>query len=139
MNTTEYTDRVTIAVPKAHINDANQIALILGESAADDKTFGEPRYQDLAGNHYSVCSTVVKPVFTIAAAQPLQPPSFAAHAELASASRAQQRLRIGTLNAPEKATPDIIAVIKGDSLEGARQHITALGLTPLPSEEENTQ
>jgi len=60
--TTEYTQIATIAVPDPLIPDANQLALCLGESAADDQTFGAATYQDDEGNLYAVCSTVAKPV-----------------------------------------------------------------------------
>ena len=48
--TTEYKQRATIASPVTHIADANQLALALGESAADDQTFGAATYQDDGGN-----------------------------------------------------------------------------------------
>ena len=75
MKTTDYQLRVTIAVPAAYIADANQLALVLGESAADDQTFTEPRWQGSSGNLYAVCSTVAKPVFAELASQPLQAPA----------------------------------------------------------------
>jgi len=37
--TTSYQKRATIAAPETHIADANQLALCLGESSADDQTF----------------------------------------------------------------------------------------------------
>ena len=58
--TTEYQQRATIATPDAHVPDANQIALALGESSADDQTFTNASYQDADGNLYAVCSTVAK-------------------------------------------------------------------------------
>ena len=61
--TTAYVQRATIATPAAHIPDANQLALLLGESSADDQTFGAANYQDAEGNLYAVCSTVAKPIF----------------------------------------------------------------------------
>ena len=73
--TTQYSHRVTIAVPETHIADANQLALVLGESASDDRTFTAANYQDAAGNLYAVCSTVAKPVFVELASQPLQAPA----------------------------------------------------------------
>jgi len=73
--TTQYTHRVTIAVPEAHTSDANQLALCLGESAADDQTFTTTNWQDADGNLYAVCSTVAKPVFVELASQPLQAPA----------------------------------------------------------------
>ena len=55
--TTEYKQRATIAVPDPLIPDANQLALALGESAADDQTFGAASYQDAGGNLYAVCNS----------------------------------------------------------------------------------
>ena len=128
--TTDYTNKATIAAPLAHIPDANQLALCLGESSADDQTFGAANYQDAEGNLYAVCSTVAKPIFVQLASQPLQAPDHAPDMDLAAATRAQALLQIngGT------ASPDVIAVILGDRLESAQDHIAALGLTPIPQD-----
>ena len=128
--TTEYQQRATIAAPAAHMPDANQLALALGESHADDRTFTSASYQDADGNLYAVCSTVAKPVFAQLAGQPLQAPDHAPDMDLAAATRAQGMLQIngGT------ASPDVIAVILGNRLESAQDHIAALGLTPIPQD-----
>ena len=127
---TQYTHRATIAAPLAHIPDANQLALCLGESSADDQTFTAASYQDADGNLYAVCSTVAKPVFAELAGKPLQAPEHARGMDLAAATRAQGMLQInGGI-----ATPDVIAVILGDRLESAQDHIKALGLTPIPQD-----
>ena len=60
---TLYRQRATIATPAAQIPNANKLALCLGESSADDKTFTSASYQDAQGNLYSVASTVTKPIF----------------------------------------------------------------------------
>jgi len=128
--TTLYQQRATIATPAAHIDDANQLALCLGESAADDQTFTTASYQDEQGNLYAVCSTVAKPIFAELAGQPLQAPDHAPDMDLAAATRAQALLQInGGI-----ASPDVIAVILGDRLESAQDHIAALGLTPIPQD-----
>ena len=128
--TTAYVQRATIATPAAHIPDANQLALLLGESSADDQTFSKASYQDAQGNLYAVCSTVAKPIFAQIAGQPLQAPDHAPDMDLAAATRAQALLQInGGI-----ATPDVIAVILGDRLESAQDHIKALGLTPIPQD-----
>ena len=123
--TTLYQQRATIATPDARIPDANKLALALGESSADDQTFTTASYQDAQGNLYAVCSTVAKPIFAQLAGQPLQAPEHAPGMDLAAATRAQALLQIndGT------AGPDVIAVILGDRLESAKDHIAALGLT----------
>jgi len=132
--TTQYSHRVTIAVPETHTADANQLALCLGESASDDQTFTATNWQDADGNLYAVCSTVAKPVFVELASQPLQAPAHAPDADLDAASRAQALLAINA----GPATPDRIAVILGDRLESAMDHIAALGLVTVVSEEEAT-
>jgi len=128
--TTQYIDSVTIASPVKFINDANQLALCLGESAADDQTFSSASYQDADGNLYAVCSTVAKPIFAEMAGQPLKAPDHALGMDLAAATRAQALLQInGGI-----ATPDVIAVILGNRLESAQEHIAALGLTRIEQE-----
>ena len=128
--TTLYHQRATIAAPGAHIPGANQLALCLGESSADDKTFNTAAWQDAEGNLYAVCSTVAKPIFVQLASQPLQAPDHAPDMDLAAATRSQALLQInGGI-----ATPDVIAVILGDRLESAQDHIVALGLTPIPQD-----
>ena len=126
---TKYQQRATIAVPEPLIAEANQLALALGESAADDQTFTTASYQDAQGNLYAVCSTVAKPIFAQIAGQPLQAPAHAPDMDLEAATRAQALLMIngGT------ASPDVIAVILGDRKESAQDHISALGLIRVPS------
>ena len=127
---TQYTHRATIAAPLAHIPDANQLALCLGESSADDQTFTAAPYQDADGNLYAVCSTVAKPIFAQIEGQPLQAPDHAPDMDVEAATRAQALLQInGGI-----ATPDVIAVILGDRLESAQDHIKALGLTQIEQE-----
>ena len=130
--TTLYTNRATIAAPAAHIPDANQLALCLGESSADDRTFTTASYQDAGGNLYAVCSTVAKPIFAEMAGQPLQAPDHAPGMDLAPATRAQELLQINS----GIATPDVIAAILGDRLESAQDHIAALGLTRVEQDSE---
>ena len=129
--TTEYTQRATIAAPKHLMHEANQLALALGESIADDKTFTTASYQDTEGNLYAVASTVVKLVFAEMAGQPLKAPSHSPDMDLAAATRAQSLLQINN----GKATPDVIAVILVGNNESAQEHIKALGLVRMPQTE----
>jgi len=128
--TTQYQQRATIAAPKRFTSCANQLALCLGESSADDRTFSTASYQDASGNLYAVCSTVAKSVFAQLAGLPLQAPDHAPGMDLEAATRAQALLRIngGT------ASPDVIAVILGNRLESAQDHIAALGLERVQQE-----
>ena len=128
--TTLYEQKATIATPAAHIPDANQLALALGESSADDQTFSAASYQDADGNLYAVASTVAKPIFAELAGQPLQAPDHTLGMDLVAATRAQSLLQINN----GTASPDVIAVILGDRLESAQDHIKALGLTRVEQE-----
>ena len=130
--TTLYQQKATIATPAAHIPDANQLALALGESSADDQTFSTASYQDAQGNLYAVASTVAKPIFAQMAGQPLKAPDHSPDMDLVAATRAQGMLQINN----GIANPDVIAVILGDNTENAKDHIEALGLTPIPQEDE---
>ena len=58
----DYKHRMTLVVPQALIPQANQLALIAGESPYDDQTFAAANWQDADGNLYAVCSTVIKPI-----------------------------------------------------------------------------
>ena len=127
---TKYVQKATIAAPSAHIPDANQLALALGESSADVRTFTTALYQDADGNLYAVASTVAKPIFAQIAGQPLQAPDHAPDMDLAAATRAQALLQING----GVATLNVIAVILGDRLESAQDHIAALGLTAIPQD-----
>ena len=128
--TTAYVQKATIAAPAQHIPDANQLVLALGESSADDQSFTTASYQDADGNLYAVCSTVAKPIFAQLAGQPLQAPDHAPNMDLSAATHAQALLQInGGI-----ANPDVIAVILGDRLESAQDHIAALGLERVQQE-----
>ena len=129
---TEYTQRVTIAAPELLTSLANELALCLGESRADDQTFIGANYQDVDGNLYSVASTVAKSVFAQLAGLPLQAPDHAPDMDVEAATRAQALLQING----GKATPDVIAVILGNRLESAQDHIAALGLTRVEQDTE---
>jgi len=129
---TLYQQKATIAAPVAYISDANQLALALGESSADDQTFNAVSYQDAQGNLYAVCSTVAKPIFAKMAGQPLQAPAHSPDMDLVAAARAQSLLQINN----GTATPEVIAVVLGDRMESAQDHIAALGLTRVEQESE---
>lgn len=122
--TTEYTRRVTIAVPENLIEKSNHLACIVGEFSADIHTFREANWQDAEGNLYAVASTVVKPVF-LQAAQGL--PETPPHADgIADRALAQQAL--DTLNQPG----GIKMIVDVDPMEA----LASLGLTPVVPEEE---
>lgn len=132
MMSTPYTHRATIAAPLAKIPDANQLALCLGESRADNRTFTSASYQDADGNLYAVASAVARPSFAAAASQKLEAPSHSLDIDIAAATQAQSLLQINS----GIASPGVIAVILGDRIESAQDHIKTLGLTRVEQKPE---
>lgn len=88
---TQYKHRITLIVPEQHMDIANHLALIMGESTADIGTFVTADWQDAAGNLYSVCSAASKPVVLGALTKGLPNP-LPAHATAADFTKAQQAL-----------------------------------------------
>lgn len=116
---------VTIAVPTAHIDDANHLARCIGIGPEDDLAFAfGPNMVDAAGNAYTVVSGWVVDHFAQIAAAALQEPAWGC--DLVAAERAQARVRIG-----EAATPGIITAVFGDDLAGTFE---IMGLTRLDRE-----
>lgn len=87
----QYTHRITLIVPEQHMDVANHLALIMGESTADIGTFVTADWQDADGNLYSVCSAASKPVVLGALTNGL-PTTLPAHATAADVTKAQQAL-----------------------------------------------
>lgn len=88
----EYKHRMTLAVPDSLIPQANQLALIVGVSEHDDKTFTAANWQDKDGNLYAVCSTVIKPVVLGLFGISLTDITLPTHAINADVAAAQQAL-----------------------------------------------
>jgi len=121
--TTEYKHRVTIAAPESLMTEANHLACIMGESAADIETFKVANYQDAQGSLYAVCSTVVTDTFMQAQSKGLPPtPSHAEGiADRALAQTAYDSLNNGGL-----------MMVVNDNPQAA---IEQMGLMPTPVEE----
>ena len=115
----DYTLRVTIICPEAMMSDANQLALVLGESAGDDRTFRTAGHEDAGGNLYAVASSLVKPAFFTAAGSPLAAPDHSPDADLTAATRAQSAVVIPDPAAPVPAAPDRLLAIPGDDAAAA--------------------
>ena len=88
---TQYTHRITLIVPDQHMENANHLALIMGESTADIGTFVTADWQDADGNLYSVCSAASKPVVLSALTKGIPSP-LPSHATAADVTKAQQAL-----------------------------------------------
>ena len=116
----EYNKRITIAVPQSLTPQANQLALIAGESPDDVNTFTQANWQDADGNLYAVCSTVIKPIVLDMFGQTVD------NTDAQSALDASVMYSDGV-----KATPNsIVIAVDIDPMEA----FTAMGLTMVVSE-----
>jgi len=71
--TTQYSQTITLAVPEHLIDQANHLACLMGESAADINTFRQATYTN-GTTAYAVAHTVCKPVVTDALSTLTLPP-----------------------------------------------------------------
>jgi hypothetical protein len=128
---TQYVNRLTLAVPESLITEANQLALIMGESAADVNTFTIATWQDAGGNLYAVASAVSKPIVVQALSTGLPDP-LPSHAENADIALAQQALdAIVVFDTGVLADTDIIVLaIDNDPLTA----LAEMGLTRVETE-----
>ena len=109
-NMSQYKHRITLVVPENYIDHANQLALIMGESSADIRTFTIADWRDTEGNAYAVCSTVCKPV-VINALRGGLPSPIPNHASDADVIKAQQALAMIVLyDVGVKVSPDHIVL-----------------------------
>ena len=105
---TEFTQRVSILCPKAMKDDANQLALVMGENSHDDQTFEHVTHQDEDGNKYLISSTVVTGTFATRASSQLVAPAHAPDADLVAAGRAQAALYIYGVHGTHGASTDTL-------------------------------
>lgn len=106
---TDYTHRMSLVVPQAFIPQANQLALIAGESLDDVRTFTTANWQDKDSNLYAVCSTVIKPIVLSLLNQPIADSVLQADgADIAQAQAAMNMLDMYVEGA--KASPDKISI-----------------------------
>lgn len=112
----QYKHRLTLIVPELMMNNANQLALIAGESLDDIYTFTTANWQDSDNNKYAVCSAAVKPIVLSMLSQPVIDSGLTAEgANFTDAQRA--------MNA---------AVLYSDSLGVTPNHIViAIDVEPL--------
>ena len=131
--------RITLACPEAHIPDARHLAMILGYGPQDADTFTTAAYQDADGNLYACASTLVFGTFVQKATSPLERPEWDMEpyqVNMAGAARAQARVRLvgpSVSTDGARADPEAIVAIVGDDAMAA---LALMGLTTIPSEEE---
>jgi hypothetical protein len=125
---------LTIACPASLIEDANNLAMVLGLGPDDGRTYGPAAYEDAQGNAYSVANGAVSEAFLGAAQSALDRPEWDVEpyqVNMAAAQRAQAALVFAVYD-PEAimpiASPAALVAIGG--LDGLAA-IEALGLTPI--------
>ena len=117
-----YNLRITIAVPEAFIDEANQLAMAIGQSYSDGNTFDTVNYKDADGNLYSVASTLAVETFPQIASSDLQTAVIERYGvdsivNVQQAQLAQSKLLVGTADPYPLAQPDkIVAIIHPDPL-----------------------
>lgn len=128
----EYKHRMSLAVPQALMAKANQLALIVGVSEHDDKTFTTANWQDKDGNLYAVCSTVIKPVVLGLFGVSLSNITLPNHASKADVVAAQQALdKVVKYKQGDKAsTANIMCAIDFEPLTA----FADMGLTIIESD-----
>lgn len=128
----EYKHRMSLAVPQALMTQANQLALIVGVSSDDDKTFTAANWRDKDGNLYAVCSTVIKPVVLGLFGINLTDITLPAHAINADVVAAQQALdKVVMYNQGDKvSTASIMCAIDFEPLTA----FADMGLTIVESD-----
>ena len=128
----DYKHRMSLAVPQALMAQTNQLALIVGESEHDDKTFTHANWQDADGNLYAVCSTVIKPVvlglFGISLAD-ITLPTHASNADVVAAQQALDKV-VMYKQGDQASTAKIMCAIDFEPL----QAFSDMGLTIIEVE-----
>ena len=115
-NMTQYKHRITLVVPKQYIEQANHLALVMGESTADIGTFVTADWQDAEGNLYAVCSALSKPIVLGALTKGLPNP-LPSHATAVDVTKAQQAL-------------DLIVLYEAGVMAGVDKIILAVDTNP---------
>lgn len=124
--------RLNIAVPAAHMSDANHLAMVLAEGRPDKLTYAHAGWQDAGGNLYSVSSFEAGPTFVGRATSALSRPAWDTEAQyisMAAANRAQALVVLAS--EPQDATPSIILALPGSDALAA---LASMGLTLVPVE-----
>ena len=127
---------LTIAVPVAHVADANHLAMALGLSVADEQTYGDPSWEDTAGNLYSAASLGVSVGFINLATSPMHRPLWDTEGviDLVAAGRAQALVVLwmfgNSTDAPQANPNDITAILDMKGLDA----LAAMGLTRMTQE-----
>lgn len=125
----EFIYRMTVAVPEAMIDDANQFALFAGMVPGDVNTFGGASMQDAQGNKYAVTSSRIKATMLDALERPLEAPTHAPDVDLQAVQRIQNASVMATDSIPSVRNDSVVAAVhEGDN---AMPVLESMGLSGL--------
>lgn len=125
--------RITVACPEALISDANNLAMVLAKSEADNLTYREPTWEDANGNVYAVASFVAEEPWINRAQTALVRPEWDVNnfIDMDAANRAQAALVFEVLPNTPTASPTALTALGGPS---GLEALALMGLTELPIE-----
>ena len=103
--------RITVAVPEQHLGKANQLAMALGLSVADEQTYSELSYTDNNDNLYAVASFIASTGIIDSAQNTLTRPLWDEE-EAIDMSQAEQAKNLVAFDTA--ASVDIISAIIND-------------------------
>lgn len=124
--------RITAAASETILAAANQYAMVIGLSEAEEDTYIGLNWQDAQGNLYAATSFLVRPEWLQAAQAPLVRPAWDTGnvIDMALAVTGQAALRFSL--SPIVASPSQITAIGGmDSLDA----MAAMGLTIIDAQD----
>lgn len=124
--------RFTVAVPQQHQDKANQLAMALGLSLNDGRTYSELKYEDSEGNLYSVASFIASQTLADKVGDALERPTWDENEDI-DMVQAEQAKSLLAFDAG--ASADGISVRTG--IEGLTA-IDLMGLTRYNQETELT-
>lgn len=116
--------QISIRTPVALIAAANQLALCIGYSEADGKTFTVANTKDADANEYATAHGPVQDEFVTDAMLPLVEPPWGADMELAGIAQAA----VVIINEGDPVPPDAIAVVIDYTPDAA---LATLGLVKI--------
>jgi len=125
--------RITAACPEAMTSQANNLAMCLGQSAADGLTFSNVAWQDGSGNLYACASFIASEEWVQSAQSPLVRPEWDVDEiidmDAANAAQAAMIFWTPTDDDPDAplATPDHLTAVVGDN---GRASLDAMGIKP---------
>ena len=114
----------TVAVPEQHQDKANQLAMALGLSLNDGKTYNELKYEDSEGNLYAVASFIAPDRILDKVSTTLERPAWDEETQAIDMEQAEQAKSLLSFD----AVADINSISVKSDIKGL-EAIDLMGLT----------